>query len=120
MITDTLSCARAHEAWLTPPEYPDSKIQVEGCFEFASFAELGGELNTGNLEDITIIDAGFDPETSIMRVWVSAWMDCEPDGEYDKSGFGDLQSVEVVDTEGVDFGPDPDEEWDNRGLYNED
>lgn len=116
MISDSISFARAHEQYLTPPEYPNSRIQVEGCFEYSSFEELG-DHNSGNIEDISLIDVSYDPDEGILRIWVSGWMDCEQDGEYDKSDLGDLQSVEVVDTENVDFGPDPDEEWDSRDMW---
>ena len=109
-FSDTLDFSRAHHVYLQPPDYPEARVQIEGCFEAEGINDL--EFDTGELEEISIIDAGFDPETNILKIWVSAWMTCEQDGDYKKSGFGDLQSVEVVDTEGVDHGPDPDEDWD--------
>lgn len=104
---------RAEAAYLQPPESPDSRVQIEGCLEFSSLLDMEC-ISTGDLDDISIIDGGFDPETSTLKVWISGWLDCDREGEWDRDKIGDLLSTEVVDTEGVDFGPDPDEEWDNR------
>ena len=112
-MISSASFARAEAAYLQPPEYPEARIQIEGCFEIFDFSDLK-LINAGYLDDISIIDAGYDPTTDITKVWISGWLDCSPDGEWDKDKIGDLLSPEVVDTEGVDFGPDPDEEWDNR------
>jgi len=114
--TDTLSFARAHDRFLQPPDYPDSRVQIEGCLEFSGIFDLES-INLGDLDEVSIIDGGFDPETDTLKIWVSGWLDCEPDGEWDRDKIGDLLSPEVVDCENVDFGPDPDEAWDTRDLW---
>ena len=105
--------ARAHVMYLTPPEYPDSKVQIEGRLDIVSLLDLES-INTGELEDIKIIDGGFDPETETLKVFVSGWLTCDQEGVWDRNKIGEVLDPEVVDTEGVDFGPDSDEEWDNR------
>jgi hypothetical protein len=105
---------RAESAYLQPPEHQSASLQVEGCFEISDWSELS-QMDTGEIEEITIIDSGFDPETDILKIWISGWISCSPDGEFEKSDLGDLKDHEIVDTENVDFGPDPDEEYDRRG-----
>jgi hypothetical protein len=114
-MISSASFARAHDAYLQPPNYPESRVQIEGCFEVSAFEDLK-EINTGELDDINVIDAGFDPETETVKIWISGWLDCEPNGDWNRNEIGGLLSPEVVDTDGVDFGPDPDEEYDNRDF----
>lgn len=117
-LTDTLSFARAHDRYLQPPDDPDSRVQLEGCLEFSDIFDLES-VNLGDLDEVSIIDAGFDPETDTLKIWVSGWLDCDPDGEWDRDKTGDLLSPEVIDCENISYGPDPDEEWDNRDLWGE-
>mgnify|MGYP001767602702 CR=1 FL=1 len=109
---------QAEAAWLTPPDPVDAQVQLQGCLEFSELAALES-IDTGDLDGISIVDAGFDPDADILRIWITGWLDCELDGEYDADRTGDLRALEVVDTDGVDFGPDPDEEYDSRDFGDE-
>lgn len=113
------SFARAHEMYLTPPDYPDSRVQVEGFFIFHNIREIS-DLNLGELDDFSWSEAEISEEDDCLRIWCTAWLDCEPDGSFPESDLGDLQSAEVVDTENVIPEPDPDQEWDNRDMVRDD
>lgn len=105
---------RAEASWLNPPEERDPpRVQIEGSLYFRTIEDLA-DINTGELEFIGIIDSGFDPETGLLRISITGWLDCDTDGDYNLSDIGDLKNAEVVDSENVDYGPDPDEAWDNR------
>ncbi len=97
---------RAEESWLNPPDERDPpRVQIEGSLFFGTLQDMES-IDTGDLEDIKITDAGFDPATGLMRVDISGWLDSDKYGDYDSDKIGELQDAEVVDTENVDFGPE--------------
>lgn len=114
MISSAAAFARAHEAYLSPPDFPESRVQVEGFFIFGKITELS-DLNLGELEDIAWSEAEISEEDDQLRIWCTAWLDTDPYGEYSSDDLGDLQSAEIVDTENIIAERDPDEEYDRRG-----
>jgi len=96
---------RAEAAWLNPPDERDPpRVQIEGSLYFGTLFEMES-IDTGDLEDIGITDAGFDPQTGLMRVDVSGWLDCDENGDYDDTKIGEIRDAEVVDTENIVFRP---------------
>ncbi len=106
--------SRAHEAYLQPPDYPESRVQVEGFFIFGNIRELS-DLNLGELDDINWSEAEISEEDDQLRIWCTAWLDTDETGEYSPEDLGDLKSAEIVDTENIIPERDPDEEYDRRG-----
>ena len=116
MSSSSVSFSRAHEAYLTPPDFPESRLQFEGFFIFKNMNELA-HLNLGELEDISWSEAEVSEEDDCLRIWCTAWLNTESNGDHIDRDLGDMQSSEIVDSENVIFERDPDEEYDRRGEW---
>lgn len=116
-MNSSSSFIRAHEMYLSPSDGSgDCAVQFEGFFIFKSVTELS-DLNLGKLDSISWFEAEVSEEDDHLRIWVTAWLDTDGDGEYDKKDLGDLQGAEIVDTQNIRVEPDPDQEWDSRGEW---